>query len=118
MLGKTVGEETGEDVVEVKRYGTNPDVVGETVGVEGLGVTDVEGIVEEYFALHLQYIFSGLVGAATRGPSVGLIGGAKLMRTGVLRAALVVTELSASSALFCLLPPASVVRVTGCEVRR
>ena len=114
MLGKTVGEETGGDVVEVKRYGTNPDVVG----VEGLVVAGVEGIVEEYFALHLQYIFSGLVGAATSGPSVGLLGGAKLMRTGVLRGALVVTELSSSSALFCLLSPASVVRVTGCEVRR
>ena len=83
--GKTIGEDVGDDVGEdvvvfVKRYGTNPDVEG---GGEAVGVS--MGIVDEYSALHLQYFFGGLVGAGKSGPSVGLLGGANVMRTGVLK---------------------------------
>ena len=61
------------------------DVSIRIVGVSMLTVDVSMGIVDEYFALHLQYILGGLVEAGKSGPSVGLLGGAKLMRTGVLR---------------------------------
>ena len=93
-IGVDAGEDVGEDVVVfVKRYGTNPVVGGEAVGVSmGVLVLVVVvvvvgsmGTVDEYFALHLQYFLGGLVGAGNSGPSVGLLGGAIAMRTGLLR---------------------------------
>ena len=99
VAGKRVGDDVGDDVggdvgwegggdvvVFVKRYGTNPDVgdgdaVGVSIGIVGLSV----GSVDEYFALHIQYFLGGLVGAGKSGPSVGLLGGANVMRTGVLK---------------------------------
>ena len=114
MVGVVVtGSE--DEVVSVTRCGTNPDVEGDTVGVDdSMGIVDVSirivgvsmevvgvsigivgvstgivgvstGIVDEYFALHLQYFLGGLVGAGNSGPSVGLLGGAIAMRTGLLR---------------------------------
>ena len=127
-IGVDAGEDVGEDVVVfVKRYGTNPVVGGEAVGVS-MGV-DVgsRGIVDEYFALHLQYFFGGLVGAGNSGPSVGLLGGAIAMRTGLLRScsASVVSVVSVAGfspfleemTVVGLCPPGVLV-VVACVVRR
>ena len=99
--GKDVGADgSGEVVLFVKRCGISPEVEG--------AVGSAMEIVDEYFALHLQYFLGGLVGAGRSGLSVGLLGGAKVMRTGVLKGC------SASAVTVSRFPP-SVVKmlVTG-----
>lgn len=129
VAGRTVGEDAGEDVGEdvvdfVKRYGTKPAVGGEAVGVSmgivgvstGIVVGSME-LVDEYFALHLQYFLGGLVGAGKSGPSVGLLGGANVMSTGELRgcSTSVGSVVSVRGFSPCL---AEMTVVAGCVVRR
>ena len=114
--GKRVGEDDGGDVV-VKRCGTSPVVAEEVVGVVEGGKRvgeDVGGSTGGSCALHLQYFLGGLVGAGTSGASVGLLGGAKVMRTGVLNGCSTsVVSVTGFSTFAVLVTGFSVVTMTG-----